>query len=191
MVGTLGAGWLAGGNRSISDCPDVCPKIEFPRVECPVCEGPNGEIQPEQGKTPSLLMAFREGIAQDFSGPGTRNAPSCQYSEGKLVAAIPNGYGGFAGCSIEVDNPLNLKAFVNGVVRVNLTESAKRLDIKLEAGPQGAARKEVFIVKAPAAAGPHTFPVKDVPPEVLSQARRLTVAVSDSSGKGTTITIYE
>lgn len=190
---TFGAAWLSGPSRQTLDCPErVCPKLECPAVAQtpPPPESQSREARPEPGEIPSLLQAFRGGTPQEFSGAGTRTPPSCQYSGGELVVTIPSGYSAFAGCYLEVEKPLNLRGFLNGIVRVELAAPAKRLEIKLEAGSQGAGRSEVFVVKAPAAAGAHAFPVRDVPHQILDNASRFTVAIN-GSGEGNTITVRE
>jgi hypothetical protein len=193
MLGTLGAGWLAHGNRQALECPETpCPALVCPSVvvqDGPSQGAPSTPVKPKPGKTPSLFQAFQAGHPQPFAGQGTPHSPTCHPSGDGLVVTIPAGYSEFAGCYVDVATPMDLSAFQNGVIHIELTKPTKQLEIKLEVGSHGDDRQETYLVQKPATAGPHVYDVKDVPPEIMKHARRLTFAIRSDSGESNTLRI--
>ncbi len=127
MLGTLGTGWLARGNRQVPDCPEKsCPKIECPSTlvhDLPPQEPSSEALEPEPEKVPSLLQAFQRGQPQEFAGGGTLSPPTCQFSGRALIVTIPKGYNAYAGCYVDVKKPMDLTAFLNGVVNVKIGDA--------------------------------------------------------------------
>ncbi|MGC4065095.1 MAG: hypothetical protein QM784_10710 [Polyangiaceae bacterium] len=176
--------WTARENPCPApECPSLVVRDHQPR------EVPSRIVKADPGRTPSLLQAFDGSKPKPFAGTGSQQVPTCQLSGSDVVATIPAGYSTFAGCFVETTTPMDLSAFQNGVVYVKLAHPAKQLEIKLEAGSDGDERLETYLQQAQAAAGEHTFQVKDVPSEILKHARRLTFAVNSDTGESNTITL--
>ena len=139
---------------------------------------------------PSLLKFFQGGRPQDFAGEGTTYPPECNLDGGTLTITVAGGYRGYAGCYVELASAINLSAFKEGVLRVELAKPASRLEIKLESGPAGKGRGELWLYRATAAKGRHEYTIPAETTPVIAATRRLVIAIAGEPSGDNVITVY-
>jgi hypothetical protein len=106
-----------------------------------------------------------------------------------LKVEVRKGYRAFAGCYVDLPAAMDLTAFLNGSVSVDLQFAAKQLELKLEHISEQGERFEKFLIQRPAEAGFRRYKVENVPKDLIERVTRLTVAVANEPDKANTITV--
>ncbi len=186
MLGSLGAAWLA--QRQTRPAPVTLDSTRAPARADETAPMPiSAPVAEPVGGRPSVLSVFARGRLQEFAGQGTIRPPLCHFVGKDLRVQIPEGYKEFAGCYVDLEQALNLTAYQNSVLRVELQVATEQLEIKLEDGSTGAGRRETYLHRGPAEAGPHDYPISGVARELIERCRRLTIAVAEKPGNANVI----